>query len=102
MDIYRPKGVWGELPAIVCIHGGGWAKGNRRSHAKISMSSGCPRLRGGVPTVLAEKLRFLTIQDYPGAAVRFLRANAKELGIDPDKIGAIGLSGGQTFDRFVG
>ena len=38
MDIYRPKGVWGELPAIVCIHGGGWAKGNRTSHAKIAQA----------------------------------------------------------------
>ncbi|MGY8674883.1 MAG: sulfatase-like hydrolase/transferase, partial [Verrucomicrobiia bacterium] len=27
MDIYRPKGSWGELPAIVCVHGGGWRKG---------------------------------------------------------------------------
>jgi len=28
MDIYRPKDAWGQLPAVVCIHGGGWANGN--------------------------------------------------------------------------
>ena len=27
MDLFRPKGAWGRLPAIVCIHGGGWHRG---------------------------------------------------------------------------
>ena len=39
MDIYRPKGTWGELPAIVCIHGGGWANGNRANHEKVAQSA---------------------------------------------------------------
>ena len=95
MDIYRPKGVWGELPAIVCIHGGGWAKGNRTSHAKIAQALAA---RGYVAATISYRLSGeapfpAAIQDCK-AAVRFLRANAKELGIDPDKIGAIGLSAG--------
>ena len=95
MDIYRPKGVWGELPAIVCIHGGGWAKGNRTSHAKIAQALAA---RGYVAATISYRLSGeapfpAAIQDCK-AAVRFLRANAKELGIDPNKIGAIGLSAG--------
>ena len=95
MDIYRPKGVWGELPAIVCIHGGGWAKGNRTSHAKIAQALAA---RGYVAATISYRLSGeapfpAAIQDCK-AAVRFLRANAKELGIDADKIGAIGLSAG--------
>ena len=30
MDLYRPKDSWGALPAILCIHGGGWARGVER------------------------------------------------------------------------
>jgi pectinesterase len=95
MDIYRPKEVWGELPAVVCIHGGGWAKGNRTSHAKIARALAT---RGYVAATISYRLSGeapfpAAIQDCK-AAVRFLRANAKELGIDSEKIGAIGLSAG--------
>ena len=38
MDIYRPKAAKGELPAVVCIHGGGWAKGNRRGHERLAQA----------------------------------------------------------------
>ena len=95
MDVYRPKGAWGELPAIVCIHGGGWAKGNRTSHGKIAQALAN---RGYVAATISYRLSGeapfpAAIQDCK-AAVRFLRANAKEFGIDADKIGAIGLSAG--------
>ena len=95
MDVYRPKGVRGALPAVVCIHGGGWAKGNRTSHGKIARALAT---RGYVAATLSYRLSGeapfpAAIQDCK-AAVRFLRANANELGIAADKIGAIGLSAG--------
>jgi pectinesterase len=95
MDIYRPKIARGALPAVVCIHGGGWAKGNRTSHGKIAQALAN---RGYVAATISYRLSGeapfpAAIQDCK-AAVRFLRANAKELGIDADKIGAIGLSAG--------
>ena len=95
MDLFRPKDVWGKLPAIVCIHGGGWFKGDRSSHenlAKALASHGYVtanisyRLSGEAPFPAA-------IQDCK-AAVRFLRANASEYGIEATQIGAIGLSAG--------
>ncbi|MEO1996831.1 MAG: alpha/beta fold hydrolase, partial [Planctomycetaceae bacterium] len=95
MDIYRPRHVWGELPAVVCIHGGGWAKGNRSSHANIAQALAA---RGYVAATISYRLSGeapfpAAIQDCK-AAVRFLRANAKEYGIDAKNIGAIGLSAG--------
>ena len=95
IDIYRPKGTWGELPAIVCIHGGGWAKGNKTSHAKVAQALAS---RGYVAATISYRLSGespfpAAIQDCK-AAVRFLRANAKEYGIDSSNIGAIGLSAG--------
>ena len=95
MDIYRPKGAWGELPAVVCIHGGGWAKGHRTSHEKVAQALAA---RGYVAATISYRLSGeapfpAAIQDCK-AAVRFLRANAKRYGIDSANIGAIGLSAG--------
>ncbi|MDV6030523.1 MAG: sulfatase-like hydrolase/transferase [Phycisphaera sp. RhM] len=95
MDIYRPKGDWGALPAVVCIHGGGWANGNRTSHRKIAQALAA---RGYVAATISYRLSGeapfpAAIHDCK-AAVRFLRAHAKAYGIDPAKIGAIGLSAG--------
>ena len=95
MDIYRPKGEWSALPAVVCIHGGGWAKGDRTSHAKIAQAL-APR--GYVAATISYRLSGeapFPAQIYDcKAAVRFLRANSKTYGINPDQIGAIGLSAG--------
>ena len=80
MDIYRPKKAWGELPAVVCIHGGGWAKGNRVSHEKIAQALAA---RGYVAATISYRLSGeapfpAAIQDCK-AAVRFLRAHSKEI-----------------------
>jgi arylsulfatase A len=95
MDIYRPKEVWGDLPAVVCIHGGGWQKGQRTNHANVAQELAA---RGYVAATISYRLSGeapfpAAIHDCK-AAVRFLRANAAEFGIDADNIGAIGLSAG--------
>ena len=95
IDIYRPKEAWGELPAIVCIHGGGWANGNRASHETVAQALAA---RGYVAATLSYRLSGeapfpAAIHDCK-AAVRFLRANGKKYGIDTANIGAIGLSAG--------
>lgn len=95
MDIYRPREAWSTLPAIVCIHGGGWAKGNRTNHRNVAQALA---ERGFVTATISYRLSGeapfpAAIQDCK-AAVRFLRANAKTYGIDTDRIGAIGHSAG--------
>ncbi len=95
MDIYRPQDAWGRLPAIICIHGGGWAKGNRESHGTIAQAIAN---RGYVAATISYRLSGeaafpAQIHDCK-AAVRFLRAHADDYGIDADSIGAIGLSAG--------
>jgi len=95
MDIYRPRGEWGSLPAVVCIHGGGWAKGSRVHHAQVAQAIAA---RGYVAATISYRLSGeapfpAQIQDCK-AAVRFLRAHSKQYGINPGQIGAIGLSAG--------
>lgn len=95
MDLYRPKNKWGKLPAIVCIHGGGWQKGHRVNHEKVAQGLAA---KGYVAATISYRLSDeatfpAAIQDCK-AAVRFLRANADRYGIDAERIGAIGLSAG--------
>ena len=95
MDIYRPKGAWGQLPAVVCIHGGGWANGNRGSHARVAQAiAACGYVAATISYRLSGEVLFPAQINDCKAAVRFLRANAKIYGIDSDNIGAIGLSAG--------
>ncbi|MEK6233476.1 MAG: alpha/beta hydrolase, partial [Planctomycetales bacterium] len=95
LDLYRPHRRRGPLPAIVCIHGGGWAKGTRASHGNLAMALAA---RGFVTVTISYRLSGeapfpAAIHDCK-AAVRWLRANAKQHGVDPSRIGAIGLSAG--------
>ena len=95
MDIYRPKGNWRSLPAIVCIHGGGWRKGQKTHFRNVAQDLAA---RGFVTASIDYRLSGEApfpahIHDCK-AAVRFLRANAKEYGIDPNRIGSIGHSAG--------
>ena len=92
MDLYRPLKAQCGLPAVVCIHGGGWIKGNRKNHSKIALALAS---RGYVAVTMSYRLSGeapfpAAIHDCK-AAVRFLRSHAEKLGVNPDKIGAIGL-----------
>ncbi|MFT5470356.1 MAG: arylsulfatase A [Verrucomicrobiales bacterium] len=96
LDLYRPKSAKGKtLPAIVCIHGGGWANGNRAGHANMAKSLAA---RGYVAVTISYRLS--GEKPFPAAihdckaAVRWLRANAEKYGVDSEKIGAAGLSAG--------
>lgn len=95
MDIYRPKQAWGTLPAIVCIHGGGWHKGSKLNHRHVAQTLAAHGfVTASISYRLSDEAPFPAhIQDCK-AAVRYLRAHAGELGIDPEQIGAIGHSAG--------
>lgn len=95
LDRFRPKNATAPLPAIVCIHGGGWFKGDRSSMGNLASALAA---RGFVTVAISYRLsgeaKFPAAIEDAKAAVRWLRANAKAQGIQPDHIGAIGLSAG--------
>ncbi len=105
LDILRPKEP-GEkpLPVIVFIHGGGWRAGNK--------AGGLPRV---LPFVVSGKYVGVSVgyrlsdeATWPAqihdckAAIRYLRANAEKLGIDPEKIGVWGISAGGHLVSLLG
>jgi acetyl esterase/lipase len=83
------------LPAIICIHGGGWFKGERSAMANLAQALAA---KGYVTATISYRLsgesKFPSaIQDCK-AAVRFLRTNAAKFCIQADAIGVTGLSAG--------
>lgn len=103
LDLARPKVAKGPLPAIVCIHGGGFRAGNREHHDRL-----CIQLaqRGYVAATvtyrLSPKYQFPAAVRDVKAAVRWLRANAGKYGIDPERIGTTGDSAGGHLALFLG
>ena len=103
LNLARPKQIDGLAPAVVCIHGGGFRAGNRQRWDDV-----CRQLadRGYVAVTvtyrLAPKHPFPAAVNDVKAAVRWLRANAERLKIDPDRIGTLGDSAGGHLAQFLG
>ncbi|HEX4150261.1 MAG TPA: SMP-30/gluconolactonase/LRE family protein, partial [Pirellulales bacterium] len=95
LDLFRPQQRDQPLPAVVCIHGGGWYTGDRTSMVPLAQALAA---RGFVAVAISYRLsgeaKFPAAIEDCKAAVRWLRTNADEYGVDPRAIGATGLSAG--------
>ena len=105
LNLARPKDVAADarLPAVVCIHGGGFRAGKRDG-----WNDRCKKLaeRGYIAVTvdyrLAPKYQFPAAVHDVKAAVRWLRANAEKYHVDPDRIGVTGDSAGGHLAQFLG
>jgi acetyl esterase/lipase len=92
-----------KMPAIIYIHGGGWSGGTRDAGLRPSVALAL----GGYFAVTID-YRLSGDAKYPAAvhdckaAIRFFRANAEKLGIDPDHIGVWGHSAGGHLSALMG
>jgi acetyl esterase/lipase/sugar lactone lactonase YvrE len=95
LDLYHPKNIAAPLPAIVCIHGGGWFKGERSNMTLLAQALAA---KGYVTATISYRLsgeaKFPAAIEDCKAAIRFLRAKADRFGIRSDAIGVTGLSAG--------
>ncbi|MFN7316496.1 MAG: alpha/beta hydrolase fold domain-containing protein [Phycisphaerae bacterium] len=96
LDIHRPTAPSAALrPVVLWIHGGVWRAGDK---AMLPFRINALVARGFV--VASTNYRLTGTDLSPAqihdckAAVRFLRANASQYGIDPNRIGVWGLSAG--------
>src|SRR4051812_16019792 len=102
-DLYAPKGLE-KAPVLVGVHGGGWQIGDR----KFYKNWGTYLAKNGY-AVFAIEYRLMKpgVKTWPGAvydtkaAVQYVRANAAELGVDPERIGMIGDSAGAHLSALV-
>ena len=102
-DLYRPKELDGA-PVLIGVHGGGWQVGDR----KFYKSWGNHLARHGY-AVFAIDYRLMKpeMSSWPRnvrdckAAVQFVRAEAREFGLDPERIGMIGDSAGAHLSALV-
>ena len=101
-DIYSPldHDKAKPLPGIIVIHGGGFNDGDKARGRELNISENLT-LKGYVCMSINYKLRRTQGQvTWPQsvhdakAAVRYLRKEAANLGVDPEKIGVIGCSAG--------
>ena len=94
-DVFLPPVEEKNRPAVLFIHGGGWIEGDRsqlRGYgillARLGFVCMCNSYR-----LSNESIWPAQIQDV-NCAIRYLRANATDLGLDPDRIGVSGNSAG--------
>lgn len=112
LDVYLPTGSVppGGFPCVLWIHGGGWSGGTRAQigptaqllQRGIAVASIDYRLTsqaalfGGEPVIFPAQ-----IHDVKGA-IRFLRANAATLNLNPARFGAWGSSAGGHLAALAG
>jgi acetyl esterase/lipase len=104
LDVYIPAGD-GPFPLIILVHGGAFMMGDK---AAGDATTGVDQLLSQGFAVASVNYRLsgeakapAQIQDLK-AAVRFLRANAKEYKLNPEKFGAWGGSAGGSLVSLLG
>jgi acetyl esterase/lipase len=103
LNIGRPKELSGATPCVVCIHGGGWAAGNKNDlDGRVRELAKRGYVAATVGYRFAPKHVFPAQIEDVKCAVRFLRANADKYQIDKDRIGAVGLSAGAHLSMLLG
>src|SRR5882724_11981749 len=103
LNLARPKNATGSLPAVICIHGGGFRAGTREGYDGLCLKLAQHGFVAATVTYrLAPKYQFPAAIHDVKAAVRWLRANASKFQIDPKRIGATGGSAGGHLAQFLG
>lgn len=103
LDLAVPAQGQGPFPAVFCIHGGAWRGGSRQDLAKtIEVLAGRGYVGVTVGYRLAPAAKFPAQIEDCKAAVRWLRAHAKQYKVDPNHVGVIGFSAGAHLACLLG
>ena len=103
LDLFRPMFFDRSRPGIVMVHGGGWSGGNKSAYTALA------RYYAGLGYVCASiNYRLAPAHVWPAqvddtqAAVRWMRKNSRAIGLNPQRIGAVGASAGGHLVLFLG
>jgi acetyl esterase/lipase len=104
LDIYLPDTGNGPFPVICEFHGGAWLFGDKRDDQQVPMLRG---LKKGY-AIVCINYRLSGEAIFPSqifdckAAIRFIKKNAKQYKLDPEKIGVWGASAGAHLVSLLG
>ncbi len=95
LDVYRPQAAVGDAPLVVYFFGGSWQNGSRNRFAFVGKALAERGVVAVVPDYrLYPEVKFPAFMDDAAKAVAWARANARELGADPQRIFLMGHSAG--------
>jgi acetyl esterase/lipase len=103
LDLAAPEQGEGPFPAVLVIHGGAWRAGDKGDVGGVLREFAA---HGYV--AVSPQYRFCPKEPFPAqvhdvkAAVRWMKAHAKERRIDPERIGAMGFSAGGHLALMLG
>ena len=102
LRLYWPNRA-APLPAIVYYHGGGHVIGTLDTHDLVArnLCAGAEALVASVDYRMGPEHRFPAAVEDSFAALKWVHANAKELGADPDRLGVHGDSAGANLAAVV-
>ena len=103
LDLVKAPASPTPVPAVICVHGGAWQMGSKDYYDPIIQQiAGHGYVAATVEYRLAPKYKWPAQIEDVKCAVRYLRAHAKELNINPEKIAAIGDSAGGNLVLLLG
>lgn len=95
LDVYRPAGATGPLPAVIWVHGGAFVTGSKEEVAPyLKRIAAAGYAVVGLDYTLAPAARYPRPVEEVNAALGFVSANAADLGIDGDRLFIAGDSAG--------
>jgi len=101
LDLYLPEKTQRPLPLIIWIHGGAWMAGQKADcHARLMLQRGYAV--ASLNYRLSQEAIFPAQIEDCKAAVRWLRAHAKQYELDPNYFAAWGDSAGGHLSALLG
>ncbi len=104
-DLHYPEQGEGPYPLVIYVHGGSWQEGDRRGGAGVVFTDALLDAGYAFAAVnyrLAPEYTFPAMIEDVKCAVRFFRANADLLNLDPERFAALGGSAGGHLVSLLG
>jgi acetyl esterase/lipase len=99
LDLYTPT-AGGPWPGLIFVHGGAWTEGDKAPLPLNPAEAGY--LVASINYRLFPTYRFPAMVEDVKCAIRYLRAHAANLNLDPDHIALIGHSAGAHLAALAG